>query len=58
MAHGTFKHNELMMGCHGINTGILEMKCISVYAIDVNIYIYIYIYIYIHTITESNIYDM
>ena len=44
MAHGTFKHNELMMGCHGINTGILEMKCISVYAIDVNIYIYIYTY--------------
>ena len=56
MAHGTFIHNELMMGCHGINTCILEMKCISVYAIDVNIYIYIYIYI--HTITESNIYDM
>ena len=54
MAHGTFKHNELMMGCHGINTGLLEMKCIYVYAIDVNIYIYIYI----HTITESNIYDM
>ena len=40
------------MGCHGINTCILEMKCISVYAIDVKIYIYI------HTITESNIYDM
>ena len=53
MAHRTFKHNELMMGCHGINTCILEMKVfLFMQLMD------IYIYIYIHTITESNIYDM